>query len=581
MSRRVARRIPLLEREEFEPLPDLALEELLEQRARRLGFRRETVAAPAAPPDTVGRWDIPEQLPGTGMLSAYPELKGTVTLIRLVRSQPWLYEPLRDATILQGRRGKRRMQGCWALLFLAFVDSGIADVQPFYGECTEELWRACGFTQVPSYKIVQKRFVELETHCADAFRDALVRIIRRVAERDPRVGAWVAIDATMVASNARPHRLDNTQGPLPVRIGSLPLEASTRIPTESAEEIRRGRAALPEGVDGAIGGYVDLTAAHVQARVDGRYRIFTTSSGRTLICLDPDAGYRLYQRSGRATAHWFGYYCVQPTDHYTGLALPATGFPADENEESHAAEVFDITRDAVGRYPWMATADKAYSLTHVYTSAVERGITLVAPYKPRGNEPDGRAQATTEFDEHGVPFCRHCRVAGTDQVGFVLEAPKTPGARPRAVLRVKCAQPSTPACRNVQEISCFVDPRRLLPVWRTHPAYAEARLMHQNYERSHKEARSRSNAVPRHFETRSKRVSLQLVILRANVAALNDWVRSSVINGWLGNPALNPERGATNAAIRRARRRRCVNYMHFRTIERRLRLGRWFSSSRP
>jgi hypothetical protein len=46
-------------------------------------------------------------------------------------------------------------------------------------------------------------------------------------------------------------------------------------------------------------------------------------------------------------------------------------------------------------------------------------------------------------------------------------------------------------------------------VWRSHPAYNEA----------HKEARDRANAKPRQFERRSKRVSLMLTVMRANVGA--------------------------------------------------------------
>jgi hypothetical protein len=111
-------------------------------------------------------------------------------------------------------------------------------------------------------------------------------------------------------------------------------------------------------------------------------------------------------------------------------------------------------------------------------------------------------------------------------------------------------------------------------VWRTHPAYIEARTMHQNYERTHKEARDRANAKPRHFETRSKRVSLKLAVLRSNVGAIIAWLRASIINGWLGSPALNPELEIVAARQRRQARQSRIRYIQHRTIERRLRLGR-------
>ena len=77
-----------------------------------------------------------------------------------------------------------------------------------------------------------------------------------------------------------------------------------------------------------------------------------------------------------------------------------------------------------------------------------------------------------------------------------------------------------------QEWDCHRDPTRLLPVWRTHPAFSAARRRHMELERAHNEARMRANAKPRHFETRSKRVSLKLAIMRMNVYATIAWQRA-------------------------------------------------------
>jgi hypothetical protein len=57
-------------------------------------------------------------------------------------------------------------------------------------------------------------------------------------------------------------------------------------------------------------------------------------------------------------------------------------------------------------------------------------------------------------------------------------------------------------------------------MWRTHPAYTEARVRHQSLERAHNEARTRANAKPRHYETRSKRISLTWAVMRMNVYAI-------------------------------------------------------------
>ena len=126
----------------------------------------------------------------------------------------------------------------------------------------------------------------------------------------------------------------------------------------------------------------------------------------------------------------------------------------------------------------------------------------------------------------------------------------------------------------MQEVSLMLDPTRLLPVFRTHPAYIEVRNMHQTYERTHQEARARANAKPRHFETRSKRVSLTLAVMRANAGAIVAWLRASVINGWLGNQAFNPELAAANRKLHREQRQRQIGRVYERTTLRRLRLGR-------
>jgi hypothetical protein len=61
------------------------------------------------------------------------------------------------------------------------------------------------------------------------------------------------------------------------------------------------------------------------------------------------------------------------------------------------------------------------------------------------------------------------------------------------------------------------------------------------HERAHNHARQRANAKPRHYETRSKRISLTFAVMRLNIYAVISWLRAGVINGWLGTPALNPQ----------------------------------------
>lgn len=92
-------------------------------------------------------------------------------------------------------------------------------------------------------------------------------------------------------------------------------------------------------------------------------------------------------------------------------------------------------------------------------------------------------------------------------------------------------------------------------------------------ERAHNEARMRANAKPRHFETRSKRVSLKLAIMRMNVYATIAWLRASIINGWLGTPVLNPQLERTASKQRRLDAATQAGYIIRAVIVARLRRG--------
>jgi hypothetical protein len=203
--------------------------------------------------------------------------------------------------------------------------------------------------------------------------------------------------------------------------------------------------------------------------------------------------------------------------------------------------------------------------------SVLRGITLVSPYKAP-SKAAAKAQATLHCDRHGVPHCRGCG-EGTDQVTFFLEPAKGRNGKPRPILRYKCAAPQNQECLGVQEKICLVDPTRLLPVWRTHPAYSEARTRHQALERNHYEARSRANAKPRHFETRSKRISRRGAVMRLNIYAIIAWMKAALINGWLGTPVLNPELARDADRQRRARRKTKYDFVQHRVRLARLRNG--------
>jgi hypothetical protein len=349
------------------------------------------------------------------------------------------------------------MDGCWACTFFGFTDSNEADVQPWYGDetTTDEYWRACGFSQRPSYATVNRRFKELE-ELNDAFAAALHRLVQHVRKKEQRIGHAVIVDATMVESNARPHKLVGSAADIgklaatgKLRMGKMPGIAAPRMATTAVDEFRRAVNAAP--LDAGllqVGELVDVTEAISRGDL-GTYRIFNSLKGVPYISRDPDGGFRVYTADGKTIKWWHGYLMLQPADHFTGLPLEAHGFAADEQEFKPYPTAVEKAIATTGHIPPLVTVDKGHSWWENFLWSAERGMTLVAPYrKPNQNSPD-RAQATVDFDEHGVPFCRHCHVSGTDQLGFVLRPAKGNG-QPEPILRVRCASPQTPECLKPQ-----------------------------------------------------------------------------------------------------------------------------------
>lgn len=280
--------------------------------------------------------------------------------------------------------------------------------------------------------------------------------------------------------------------------GETTALSESRTPTQIVDDIRRAEnSEAPDAKKLRVSEYTDVTS-----KIAGDARLIQLKSG-VYIGLDPDAGVRAYTRKGKLLKWWYGYFLVQGVDHFTGLPLAAHGFAADQNEHTHCSTVVEKTIATLGRVPDFVTTDKAYYVEECFKWSVTRGITLVAPYRAY-SKGAAHAQATIHCDEHGIPHCRGCG-EGTDQVTFFVEPAKGRNGEPRPLLRYRCAAPQEADCVGVQEKSCLADPMRLLPVWRTHPAYSEARTRHQALERNHYEARSRANGKARHFETAPNR----------------------------------------------------------------------------
>jgi hypothetical protein len=122
-------------------------------------------------------------------------LRGSLNTIKLVKSQPWVWDGLREACELESGYARKREPGHWELAAIGFVASKHVDIQPWWDETTDELWRECGFQAKPTYMSVWRRLRELETVC-ESFLQAASVIIQRCRQHDERVMAHVHFDFT-------------------------------------------------------------------------------------------------------------------------------------------------------------------------------------------------------------------------------------------------------------------------------------------------------------------------------------------------------------------------------------------------
>jgi hypothetical protein len=142
------------------------------------------------------RFQPPERLLGATDYSKHDELRGSLNTVRLVKQQAWASDALGAACNLEVNHGRKREPGRWELAAVAFVASRHVDLQPWWDESTDELWRECGFAGKPPYNRVWERLRELGENCDEAFLDAAALVIQRCRAHDPRVLAHVHVDFT-------------------------------------------------------------------------------------------------------------------------------------------------------------------------------------------------------------------------------------------------------------------------------------------------------------------------------------------------------------------------------------------------
>jgi len=108
------------------------------------------------------RFQPPDRLLGAAKFSASDDLRGSLNAVKLVKSQRWVWDELREACDLEVNYARHRDPGHWELACIAYITSGQVDVQPWWDNASDELWDECGFEVRPSYATTWRRLAELE-----------------------------------------------------------------------------------------------------------------------------------------------------------------------------------------------------------------------------------------------------------------------------------------------------------------------------------------------------------------------------------------------------------------------------------
>jgi hypothetical protein len=469
------------------------------------------------------RYQPPERLLGAADFSKDEKLRGSLNAVRLVKSQKWVWDGLREACELEVNYARKREKGCWELAVVAFVASRHVDIQPFWDESTDELWQECGFNARPPYMRVWRRLRELETVCGE-FLSAASLVIKRCKMHDSRVMAHVHVDFSEAETHARLiHDCQADEACSYKKKGNGRVWGHAKYPTRATADVARAERheLSAEPVESAA--KREKASSPQKAQVvkrDGRMIKRVRINGCWYRTRDTEAGIRAYGGHRRARKFWHGYYGGKAVDHFTGGVIPSVD-NASTNECHLFPALFDRAAEMAGSAPETVIADRGMSIASCFEHATKAGTAPIFPWRKTA---DGKRHDHETHDRHGVMRCKHCG-GDMEQVRFA--------ATPTPRLWFRCIGRFTSACTKEQTISCKTDWRSLIPLSRTEPLYHELEKSHRSFEGAHDYWRDRYRVCGDQLANRPKVVSLDWQRLRSYAACLIDWLRIAAKNGWL------------------------------------------------
>jgi hypothetical protein len=481
------------------------------------------------------RYQPPDRLPGATEFSKEDELRGSLNAVKLLKSQRWAWDELREACAgLESNYARRREPGHWELAAVAFVASKHVDIQPWWDESADELWRECGFEGKPPYMRVWRRLRELEAICEE-FLSAAGAVIRRCRQHDERVMAHIHVDCTEDETHAaliHDCREDDDEGcasqAVLTRSGrrrAAPGRARRpeRVKTSIARRQREDWNAKPP--EEAVEDERAVSPERVQiVQRDGKVIKRIRQGGCWYRTRDLGAGIRAYTGERGAKRFWHGYYAGKAVCHFTGGVVPSVD-DASTQEYDLFPGIYDRVRELAGKAPESVSGDKGFSIASCFEHATRNGTAPVFPWRTSGGDRKRHDKAT--HDRHGVMRCKGC--------GGAMEQVRFSANRGRPRLWFRCMVGVTPECAKEQTISCQADWKMLVPLARTEALYHELKESHSTYEGVHDYWRDRYKVAADELGVRPKVVSLDWHRLRANVACLIEWLRIGAKHGWLGS----------------------------------------------
>ena len=471
------------------------------------------------------RYQPPDRLIGATDFSKRPDLCGSMNIVRLVKSQRWAWDELREAcAALESNYARKREPGHWELVMIAFVVSGQVDIQPWWANTADELWRECGFRTKPSYPTVHRRLRELGKKDND-FLKAAERVIQRCYMHDSHVLAHPHFDWTEDETHVSLVHDCGPNDPCKRRSWSKSRQrwgrnSAVRVPRAATSVAREHREAwnAEEPVE-----------AEQHAREAGPEAIQHAAKGKRVKfggcwfwMRDEEAGVRAYTSNGRTRRSWVGFYSGKAICTYTGGVIPSVD--SASTQECHLfPALYDRVKAMRGKRPETAIGDKGLSVSSCFEHATKNDTAPIFPWRGNGNPRHDHPR----FDRHGVKRCDHC--------GGVMYQTRFSANNGKPRLWFRCTFQLTPDCAGEQTIYCSEDWRTLVPLSRTNALYHELKESHQAYEGVHDYWRDRYKVASDTLANRPKAIGLDWHRLRASVACFVDWLRIAAKVGWLGS----------------------------------------------